>query len=116
VFRHAIEACDRSALPITFENFPAGSCGDAALILGKYLEERGFGLFDYVLGERGGRSHAWLQRGHLVVDITGDQFDDMSVAKDAPYRSGKCDWLKIKCAQWREENKDRGEMFGQGRA
>jgi bifunctional non-homologous end joining protein LigD len=39
----------------------------------------------------------------------------VSKKKDAPYRSGKCDWLKIKCAQWKEENKDRAEMFGQGR-
>jgi bifunctional non-homologous end joining protein LigD len=39
----------------------------------------------------------------------------VSKKKDAPYRSGRCDWLKIKCAQWKEENKDRGELFGQGR-
>jgi bifunctional non-homologous end joining protein LigD len=39
----------------------------------------------------------------------------VSKKKDAPYRSGKCDWLKIKCAQWREENRHRGELFGQGR-
>jgi len=39
----------------------------------------------------------------------------VSKRKDAPYRSGKSDWLKIKCAQWKEENKNRGELFGQGR-
>jgi hypothetical protein len=28
-----------------------------------------------------------------------------------PYRSGKCDWVKVKCAQWKEDNKDRGDLF-----
>ena len=35
----------------------------------------------------------------------------VSKRKVAPYKSGKCDWVKVKCAQWREENKDRGELF-----
>jgi hypothetical protein len=26
-------------------------------------------------------------------------------------KSDKCDWLKVKCAQWKEENKDRGDLF-----
>jgi ATP dependent DNA ligase domain len=32
-----------------------------------------------------------------------------------PTGQAKCDWLKIKCAQWREDNKDRGDLFGQHR-
>jgi bifunctional non-homologous end joining protein LigD len=39
----------------------------------------------------------------------------VSKKNDAPYRSGKCDWVKIKCAQWKEENKNRGELFRQSR-
>jgi bifunctional non-homologous end joining protein LigD len=35
----------------------------------------------------------------------------VSKKKDAPYRSGKCDWIKVKCAEWREANKDRGDLF-----
>jgi bifunctional non-homologous end joining protein LigD len=35
----------------------------------------------------------------------------ISKRKHAPYKSGKCDWIKVKCAQWKEENKDRGELF-----
>ena len=27
------------------------------------------------------------------------------------YKSGKCDWIKVKCAQWKEANKHRGELF-----
>ena len=34
-----------------------------------------------------------------------------SKKKHTPYKSGKCDWLKVKCAQWKEENKDRGDLF-----
>ena len=35
----------------------------------------------------------------------------VSKRKQAPYRSGKCDWVKVKCAQWKEDNKDRGDLF-----
>ncbi len=38
----------------------------------------------------------------------------VSKRKDAPYKSGKCDWIKVKCAEWREENKFRGFLFGEG--
>ena len=37
----------------------------------------------------------------------------VSKRMDAPYRSGKCDWVKVKTNAWREANKDRGEMFNQ---
>ena len=40
-FRDAIERCERSSLPITFENFPCGSCGDVTLLLGTFLSEQG---------------------------------------------------------------------------
>lgn len=39
----------------------------------------------------------------------------VSKKKDAPYRSGKCDWIKVKCAEWRAANKDRGDLFQQTR-
>jgi len=35
----------------------------------------------------------------------------VSKRKDAPYRSGKGDWVKVKTAKWRETNMDRGELF-----
>ena len=75
-FRNAIERCSRAALPITFENFPRGSCGDAALLLAKYLERHGHAGFTYICGMRNGGSHAWLRRDDLIVDITADQFPD----------------------------------------
>ena len=35
----------------------------------------------------------------------------VSKKKQAPYKSGKCDWIKVKCAQCKEDNKDRGDLF-----
>jgi bifunctional non-homologous end joining protein LigD len=37
----------------------------------------------------------------------------VSNCKDAPYHSGKCDWVKVKTSAWREVNRDRGELFNQ---
>jgi len=74
--RAAIEACDLGTLPITFHEFPRGSCGDASLILAKHLKDNGQKGFAYVCGMRDGHSHAWLERDGLIVDITGDQFAD----------------------------------------
>ena len=56
--------------------FPRGACGDAARLLATYLREQECGTFDYCFGQRRGKSHAWLWRGELVVDITADQFED----------------------------------------
>lgn len=75
-FRNAIEATPKNKLPITFSNFPRGACGDATPLLGTFLIAHGFEPFDYMLGERRSSSHAWLQRGNLVVDVTADQFAD----------------------------------------
>jgi ATP dependent DNA ligase domain len=38
----------------------------------------------------------------------------VSKRKHAPYKSGKCDWIKVKCAEWREEHKFRGSCLGRG--
>ncbi|HEC73707.1 MAG TPA: hypothetical protein ENI26_04945 [Methylophaga aminisulfidivorans] len=82
-FRSAIEACS-SSLGVSFKSFPSGACGDVTPLLGTYLIGRGFGEFQYMLGNYGSRgddgwsSHAWLQSGDLVVDITADQFHDVS--------------------------------------
>lgn len=65
----------KTTLPITLQDFPHGSCGDATLLLGHYLTAQGHGEFRYYFGWRCGKSHAWLQAGSVIVDITGDQFD-----------------------------------------
>ena len=89
VFRSVLEHTDPEHLPITLRSFPHGACGDAALLLAKFLEQHGHRGFGYMLGSRGEWSHAWLQRGLLVVDITADQFDDVT----APVIVSTCsDW------------------------
>ena len=93
-FRNAIELIS-SSLGISFSSFPRGACGDAVPLLGTYLIENGLGDFQYVLGDYGSRkngtwsSHAWLQAGNLVVDITADQFADVS---DKVIVSANSDW------------------------
>jgi hypothetical protein len=80
-FRTALENCPKKLLPITFEYFPKGSCGDACLLLAKYLQNMECGTFDYVCGvikenkENRFQSHAWLQKDGLIIDITADQFE-----------------------------------------
>lgn len=78
VFRAAILRCARSDLP-TMKDFPRGSCGDASILLGQYLFDHSLGLWEYVGGEREPdlHSHAWLELGGLIVDITADQFEDV---------------------------------------
>lgn len=80
-FRAAIIKSNPATLSLfTLHDFPCGACGDAALLLAKYLQENEYGDFDYVLGKREGYSHAWLQRESLIIDITADQFKDQEAA------------------------------------
>lgn len=77
--RIAFEKVDKSNLPVTFRNFPLGACGDTCEVLAEILLELGYGTFQYVAGRReNGNSHAWLQRDSVIVDITADQFDEIS--------------------------------------
>ncbi|HEX6367580.1 MAG TPA: hypothetical protein VF006_01530 [Longimicrobium sp.] len=84
-FRRALEAVAPGSCASALRQFPLGSCGDVTDLLGTYLGEKGAGEFDYILGEkrrpekRGGYlSHAWLERDGLIVDITADQFPEVS--------------------------------------
>ena len=79
IFRRAIIECDPVSFDVTLSNFPYGACGDASLLLAKYFENNKCGKFDYVLGNRDGWSHAWLQNGSIIIDITADQFDDQDL-------------------------------------
>lgn len=75
-FRNLINRTPKNSLPITLQGFPNGACGDTTLLLGHHLPELGHGKFRYYLGWRNGKSHAWLQAGTVIVDITADQFED----------------------------------------
>lgn len=80
--RRAIESVPPDELPLGMRTFPSGACGDAALLLGAYFADSDEHGFSYVVGSRGNMddgtwtSHAWIERGGVVVDITADQFAD----------------------------------------
>ena len=80
IFRQAIIDANGGGY-IGFTEFPMGSCGDASILLGEYLHEQGHGEWTYVSGVREGQqfqSHAWLERDGWLLDITADQFDEIS--------------------------------------
>ncbi|ABQ66528.1 hypothetical protein Swit_0157 [Rhizorhabdus wittichii RW1] len=65
---------------IHIDRFPHGACGHCSEMLAYYLQLR-FGITaNYVCKEfydaHGARetSHAWLELGGLIIDISGDQF------------------------------------------
>jgi hypothetical protein len=77
--RTAFEQMDKSNLPVTFNDFPRGACGDTCEVLAEILKELGHGSFQYIAGRReSGNSHAWLECNSTIIDITADQFDEIS--------------------------------------
>lgn len=82
----AIEAVPPAERPEGMRRFPAGGCGDASLLLGAYLADRGIKGFEYVCAARGDKredtwtSHAWLQLRECIIDITAGQFEDAPAA------------------------------------
>jgi hypothetical protein len=63
-------------------NFPRNSCDHASALLGRYLQEHGFDVVYINNGCRDGNSwknsHAWLEIGDMIIDITADQFSDQT--------------------------------------
>lgn len=91
-FRLAIMVSDPAASRLaTLRDFPHGACRDASLLLAKYLQVKNCGRSLYVLGERHGHGHAWLQLQEFTVDITADQFEDQEagviVSSDSPWHA-----------------------------
>jgi hypothetical protein len=84
-------------LSIGSAKFPAGCCGDTAELLGSYLEDNGLKDCFYVSGEAGGgnseiKTHAWIEQGDLVIDITADQFQVMGEQFPSVYIGPKTQW------------------------
>jgi len=74
-FRDALETDEVKGAYFIFNNFPAGACMDASILLGVYLQETGFGQFSYTQSENAeGKTHSWLENDTFIVDITADQF------------------------------------------
>jgi hypothetical protein len=83
-FRSAIRATDPAEIDpqvrFIVAAFPKGVCGAVCFLLGHYLRENGFSEAEYVNGIRpaDGESHAWIEIDGIIVDITGDQFDEIA--------------------------------------
>lgn len=60
-------------------SFPRGWCQDTSRALGHLLDDRGEHGFQLVFGARpedDRKTHVWLERNGLIVDITADQFEN----------------------------------------
>jgi hypothetical protein len=82
-FRAAIQATDPAEVDpevrFIIVSFPHQVCGEVCFLLGHYLIENGFPRAEYVNGIRPGdrQSHAWIETGDFIVDITADQFPEV---------------------------------------
>lgn len=79
-FRDAIEEAKEDGefvKDIRFRHFPSGCCDDTCELLAQYLLEHGIGTRQVLGAYRDGISenntgHAWLIKGRIIIDITGD--------------------------------------------
>ena len=67
-------------LPVGKETpFPNGLCGWVSIVLGAVLSnEFPDEMFFYVSGMSGEMSHAWIEYYDYVIDITADQFQEVT--------------------------------------
>jgi hypothetical protein len=77
--RSAIETYARRS---PWPSFPSSACGDTSLVLGQVLDDHGIRGFEYVCGYKykadgTTSSHAWLQKGLWIADISADQFPEV---------------------------------------
>ena len=77
-FRAALDKIDWAKMPIGFKDFPLGTCGDISDILAEHLYLQGIENIDYVCGENESGTHAWLEIDGCAVDVTADQFDEIT--------------------------------------
>ena len=74
-FRLAVEeVITAGGAPTHIQGYPHACCGIISELMGDYLNTLGIGEFLYVCAMKDGASHAWLEVGGLIVDITCDQF------------------------------------------
>jgi hypothetical protein len=83
--RAGLEAMTPAERGIGFENFPRGTCGPVSELMGRIVLERTGFEGVYVCGEahpslREQQSHAWLEVGGFIVDLTHDQFLDTGLS------------------------------------
>lgn len=99
-FRRALVESKGLLTSVALNQFPFGACGDTSMLLGYYLDTKGCGEFEYVLGMRyvwndeykiyNQLSHAWLEKDGIAVDLTATQFpffgDFVHIAPKRKYR------------------------------
>ena len=100
-FLAAIRATDPSEVDpevrFIVSSFPKGVCGEICFLLGHYLRMNGFPNAEYVNGTRPSdrESHAWIEASGIIVDITGNQFDEIDdeviVTLDTSWHHQFCD-------------------------
>lgn len=76
--RKALDKIDWEKMPILFRAFPRGACGDISDILAEHLYSLGLQKIEYVQGRLNDGTHAWLETVGYAIDITADQFDEIS--------------------------------------
>jgi hypothetical protein len=79
LFRNALEKLPIEKFPESsfFNCFPRGCCGDSSHLLAKYFKDANLKPY-YVCGWMGRQSHAWIELDGLIIDITADQFDEIT--------------------------------------
>ncbi|MET9779348.1 lasso peptide biosynthesis protein [Streptomyces sp. NPDC006367] len=81
-------AFETGPLPEQLPHFPRGACRRSSLALAAHLRHRGLGEWELCTGVRQEDSytltHAWLERGGVLLDITADQFHTYGL----PLRAG----------------------------
>jgi bifunctional non-homologous end joining protein LigD len=91
------------------------------------LELNGRDLRELPLAKRKHALEKLLKKSHGTTIRFSASFDDgdklfahaealgiegiVSKRRDRPYRSVRCDWIKVKCRAWRVANKDRHDLF-----
>jgi len=78
-YREAFDQLRRSGADNIFlSRFPGGCCSLATEVMCAHLIELGWKDVEYTGGQEleGEGSHAWLNCGGIIVDITADQFGD----------------------------------------
>src|SRR5258705_4185698 len=56
-------------------------------------------------------SEPFKNAAQLLIECRQRRLEGIvSKKKQAPYKSGKCDRIKVKCTQWKEENKKSGRV------
>jgi hypothetical protein len=84
LFRAALEATAFDGQDGNLKIFPRQCCDHASTLFGMYLIQSGYGPSKKVVAERrdaGLCRHVWLLYQGMIVDLTGDQFQDESQPK-----------------------------------